>query len=69
MAAIGASLGLIGVWASQKLIARLLFGISPLDPMTFAGSAAFLGAVVLVACWAPAWRAARVDPCAALRAE
>jgi predicted permease len=69
MAAIGASFGLIGVWASQKLIARLLFGISPVDPMTFAGSAAFLVAVVLVACWAPAWRAARVDPCVALRAE
>jgi putative ABC transport system permease protein len=69
MAAIGASMGLIGVWASQKLIARLLFGISPVDPVTFAGSAVFLIAVVMVACWAPAWRAARVDPCTALRAE
>ena len=69
MAAIGASLGLLGVWASQKLIARLLFGISPVDPLTFAASATFLIAVVMVACWAPAWRAARVDPCTALRSE
>jgi putative ABC transport system permease protein len=69
MAAIGASIGLIGVWATQKLINRLLFGISPVDPLTFAGSAVFLLAVVVIACWAPAWRAARVDPCIALRAE
>jgi len=69
MAALGASMGLIGVWATQKLINGLLFGISPLDPLTFAGSALFLVAVVMAACWAPAWRAARVDPCMALRAE
>jgi predicted permease len=69
MAAIGASLGLMGVWAAQRLINGLLFGISPVDPLTFAGSAAFLAAVVLAACWMPARRAARVDPCVALRAE
>ncbi len=69
MAAIGASLGLTGVWATQKLINGLLFGISPVDPLTFAGSAVFLVAVVMAACWVPAWRGARVDPCMALRAE
>ncbi len=69
MAAIGASVGLIGVWATQKLISGLLFGISPVDPLTFAAAALFLLAVVTVACWVPAWRAARVDPCVALRAE
>jgi predicted permease len=69
MAAIGACAGLVGVWAAQKLINGLLFGISPADPLTFAGSAVFLIAIVMVACWAPAWRAARVDPCMALRAE
>jgi len=69
MAAVGASMGLMGVWATQKLIGRLLFGISPLDPATFAGSAALLAAVVMFACWAPAWRAARVDPCTALKAD
>jgi len=69
MAAVGAAAGLIGVWAARKLMDGLLFGISPVDPLTFAGSAAFLVAVVMVACWVPAWRAARVDPCTALRAE
>jgi putative ABC transport system permease protein len=69
MAAMGASVGLIGVWAAQKLMDGLLFGISPVDPLTFAGSAAFLVAVVMFACWVPAWRAGRVDPCTALRAE
>jgi len=69
MAAMGASLGLIGAWAAQKLMNQLLFGISPVDPVTFAASAAFLVAVVIVACWAPAWRAARVDPCMTLRSE
>ena len=69
MAAIGAFMGLIGVWATQKLLSGLLFGISPVDGLTFAGSTVFLVGIVLVACWMPAWRAARVDPCVALRAE
>jgi predicted permease len=69
MAVLGASMGLMGVWATQKLINKLLFGISPVDPLTFAGSAVFLVAVVMAACWVPARRAARVDPCTALRAE
>jgi len=69
MAAIGASIGLVGVWAAQKLISGLLFGISAVDPVTFAGSALFLLAVVLIACCVPARRATRVDPMTALRHE
>jgi putative ABC transport system permease protein len=69
MAAIGASIGLLGVWAAQKLLNGLLFGISAVDPVTFAGAALFLLTVVMIACWVPAWRASRVDPCVALRAE
>ena len=69
MAMIGASLGLIGIWAMRKLINELLFGISPVDPLTFAGSTLFLVAVVILACWLPAWRAAQVDPCVALRPQ
>src|SRR5208282_6419395 len=37
MAAIGAAIGLFGAWASQKLTTGLLFGVSPVDPVTFAG--------------------------------
>jgi len=69
MALIGAAIGLTGVLAAQKLLNGLLFGISAIDPMTFAGAALFLMIVVTVACWVPAWRAARVDPCIALRAD
>jgi putative ABC transport system permease protein len=69
MAAIGASIGLLGVWAAQKMLNGLLFGISAVDPVTFAGAALFLLTVVMIACWVPAWRASRVDPCVALRAE
>ena len=69
VALVGASIGLLGAWATHKLLAELLFGISPVDPMTFAGATLFLCAVVMIASWMPAWRAARVDPCLALRAE
>jgi putative ABC transport system permease protein len=69
MASIGASLGLVGVWAGHKLLSGLLFGISAIDPPTFAAAAFFLVAIVLIACWQPAWRASKVDPCVALRAE
>jgi len=69
MATVGASIGLMGAWSAQRLMSGLLFGISPVDPLTFAGAALFLLVVVMIACWVPAWRAARVDPCTALRAE
>jgi putative ABC transport system permease protein len=69
MALMGACIGLLGAWAAHKLLGALLFGISPVDPLTFAGATLFLCAVVLIACWTPARRAARVDPCLALRAE
>jgi putative ABC transport system permease protein len=69
MAVFGACIGLVGVWAAQKLLSGLLFGISAVDPLTFAGATLFLLIAVLAACWVPAWRAARVDPCIALRVE
>jgi ABC-type lipoprotein release transport system permease subunit len=47
----------------------LLFGVQPTDLRTFAVTTAVLVGVALVACGAPAWRAARVDPVALLRRE
>jgi len=69
MAGVGACIGLVGVWAARKLISGLLFGISAVDPLTLAGATLFLVIAILIACWVPAERAARVDPCIALRAE
>jgi ABC-type lipoprotein release transport system permease subunit len=45
----------------------LLFGVSRLDPVTYLGVVALLGGVSMLACWLPAWRAARVDPAITLR--
>jgi putative ABC transport system permease protein len=56
------------VVATQVLV-TLLFGVSRLDPVTYVGVIALLVAVAGIACWVPAWRAARVDPAITLRAE
>lgn len=69
MALVGAFIGLLGASAAHKVLGQLLFGISAADPLTFAGAALFLCAVVVIACWVPARRAARVDPMIALRCE
>jgi predicted permease len=69
MAAFGAVIGLFGAWASQKLTSGLLFGVSPVDPVTFAGAAVFLLAVAAIASAIPAARVLRIDPAAALRQD
>ena len=65
----GIVVGIAAAAGATQAIASLLFGIEPFDPLTYVGVAAMLLAVSLVACYAPAFRAARVDPVVALRSE
>ena len=64
---VGLALGIAGALGLTQLLGTLLFGVSPRDPVTLAGSAAILAAVALLACYVPARRAARMDPLVALR--
>ena len=66
---LGVVIGLAGAVAASRALMTLLFGISRLDPITYVGVIALLGIVSGLACFAPAWRAARVDPTIALRME
>jgi len=66
---ISLALGLAASFLTSRLIAGLLYGVTPADPLTFGGIAALLGLVALFACYLPARRATRVDPASALRSE
>ncbi|HYM23342.1 MAG TPA: ABC transporter permease [Vicinamibacterales bacterium] len=69
VAAVGIAVGLVGAVALSRVLASLLFEVSPTDPLVFAGSAMFLLVVAGAASWLPARRAAAIEPAAALRAE
>jgi putative ABC transport system permease protein len=66
---LGVGIGVASAALLSGLITGLLFSVSPLDPVTFAGVVALLVVVALAACWFPAWRAAHVDPMVTLRSE
>jgi predicted permease len=69
MALVGTAIGVAAAIALSRWIQGLLFGVTATDPMTFAAVVATLLAVAFIACYVPAWRATRVDPTTALRAE
>jgi putative ABC transport system permease protein len=69
LTAVGVGLGAAGSLLVARWLTTLLFGVSPGDPATLAGTAALLLLVAAAACFIPARRATRVDPMVALRAE
>jgi predicted permease len=69
LALLGIAAGGLGALALTRVLRSLLVGVAPGDPATYATVALLLAAVVLVASYIPARRAARVDPMVALRSE
>jgi ABC-type antimicrobial peptide transport system permease subunit len=62
-------LGVLGAAALSLVISQFLYGVSPLDPMSFLSAAAVLLAVAALACYLPARHASRLDPLTVLRAN
>jgi predicted permease len=69
LAIIGVLAGLIGSYVASRLIASLLFAVSPTDVVIFGSTAALLSGVALIACYLPARRAAKTDPAVCLRCQ
>jgi len=69
LAAGGLTIGLAAAAGVTRYLEAMLFGVTPLDPSTFAAVAAGFAAVTLIASFVPARRATRVDPLEALRCE
>jgi ABC-type antimicrobial peptide transport system permease subunit len=66
---IGVAVGILLALAAGRLIASLLYGVAPSDPVVMLVVATVLVAIAVIAALSPAWRAARVDPVVALRTE
>jgi len=69
LAGIGMAIGFMLALALTRLMASILFGVSPTDPATFVAVFLVLASIAMLACYLPARRATRVDPMVALRYE
>jgi ABC-type antimicrobial peptide transport system permease subunit len=69
LAGIGILIGIVGAFGVTRVIASMLIGVSPTDPLSFGSVALFLTLVAMLASYIPARRAMRVDPLTALRNE
>jgi putative ABC transport system permease protein len=69
LAAIGLAAGIAGAFALTRVMANLLFEVTPFDPVTIAAVTLLMMVLALLACYIPARHASRVDPMAALRYE
>src|SRR6202041_1364080 len=69
LAVTGVVAGVIGAFLLRRLVANLLYGVGSADPLIFSTVPVVIVAVVLLACYLPAYRASKVDPMVALRSE
>ena len=69
LTAAGIAVGIGAALIVTRVMSSLLFGVGPMDPMTYVAVSAVLAAVALVATYLPARRASRVDPVVALRTD
>jgi predicted permease len=69
LVSVGAVVGVVGALAASRMLVSQLFQMSRQDPLVITGTLCVVIVMALLACWVPAWRAARVDPVVALRSE
>jgi len=69
LSAIGTLIGFAGALAITRVMASMLVGVNPTDPLTFAVIVGIFGIIAVTASWIPARRASRLDPMAAIREE